>query len=90
MMDSDRLRTSLPLRSDAELPPGESAYCTSWPPHGEHTKVCSPPQQNDNRLLYVRRFDGNDFRIFDSPATTARNNVHAACTEQMMCQPKVP
>lgn len=70
-MDSDLIRTSLPLRSDAELPPGESAHCTSWPPHGVHTEVCSPPQQDDDRLPYVRRFDGSDFRIFDRPAVTA-------------------
>lgn len=90
MMDSDLIRTSLPLRSDAELPPRRiTAYCASWPPHGVHTEVCPPPQQDDNRLLYVRRFDGNDFRIFDRPAATARKNVHAACMEQRVARLKV-
>lgn len=88
-MDSDLLRTSLPLRSDAESPPGESACCASWPPHGDHTEVCSPPQQDDIHLLNVRRFGGNDFRIFDRAATTATKNVHAACTGRMMSRPKL-
>jgi hypothetical protein len=44
--------------------------------------VFLPPQQDDNRLLYVRRFDGNDFRIFDRPAATTAKYVKSACIEQ--------
>jgi len=87
--DSDLIRTSLPLRSDAELPPWHiSLLCFLASPQRAHS-VCPLPQQDDNRLLYVRRLDGNDFKIFDRPAVTAMKNVNAACTEQRMRVPKL-
>ena len=44
--------------------------------------VCSLPQQDDNRLINVRRFGGTDFRMFDRRAVTASENLNAACIEQ--------
>ena len=50
--------------------------------------MCSPPQQDDNRLINVRRFGGTDFRMFDRRALTAREKLHAACIEQSASEQK--